>query len=59
MENIRLYAYFGYGYGNHTSDMWYGVTKCMIWEEADPTLVINYSTTREGAINDRVHYKMH
>ena len=56
-ENIRLYAYFGYGYGNHTSDMWYGVTKCMIWEEADPTLVINYSTTREGAINDRVHYK--
>ena len=50
-ENIKLYAYYGYGYGNHTSDIWYGVTQCMIWEESNDSLVVTYGTTGydEGA----------
>ena len=54
-ENIKLIAYFGYGYGNHTSDVWYGITQCMIWEEADPTLEVKYATTARGALTG-THY---
>lgn len=54
-ENIKLIAYFGYGYGNHTSDVWYGITQCMIWEEADPTLEVKFGTSAAAAVTG-THY---
>ena len=32
IEKIELYAYYGYGYGNHNSLDWYAATQLLIWE---------------------------
>lgn len=31
-ERIKLLAYFGYGYQNHTDSKWYAITQLMIWQ---------------------------
>lgn len=30
-QRIKLLAYFGYGYQNHTDSKWYAITQLMIW----------------------------
>ncbi len=35
LERIRLYAYYGYGYGNHTNLDWYAATQILIWETTE------------------------
>ena len=37
IERLKLIAYFGYGYGNHTDVKWYAITQFMIWQAADPS----------------------
>ena len=36
MDRIRLIAYYGYGYGNHTSPEWYYATQMLIWQITNP-----------------------
>ena len=31
-QRIKLLAYFGYGYQNHTEEKWYAITQFMIWQ---------------------------
>ena len=31
-QRIKLLAYFGYGYQNHTEEKWYAITQLMIWQ---------------------------
>ena len=39
MERIKLIAYYGYGYGNHTSPEWYYATQLLIWANTAPGYV--------------------
>ena len=39
IERIKLMAYYGYGYGNHTSPEWYYATQLLIWENVTPGYV--------------------
>lgn len=32
-EKVKLLAYYGYGFKNHTNKKWYGITQVMIWRE--------------------------
>ena len=36
IERIKLIAYYGYGYGNHTSPEWYYAAQLLIWDVATP-----------------------
>ena len=36
---IKLIAYYGYGYGNHTSPEWYYATQLLIWSITNPGYV--------------------
>ena len=36
MDRIRLIAYYGYGYGSHTSPEWYYATQMLIWQITNP-----------------------
>lgn len=36
IERIKLIAYYGYGYGNHTSAEWYYATQLLIWSITNP-----------------------
>ena len=35
-EKIKLYAYYGYGYKNHTDKKWISITQLSIWKEMYP-----------------------
>lgn len=36
VRRIELLAYYGYGYGNHSSLDWYAATQLLIWQVTDP-----------------------
>ena len=42
-DRIKLLAYYGYGYGNHTSTDWVSVTQVLIWRTTRPDLDIYFS----------------
>ena len=42
-DRIKLLAYYGYGYGSHTSTNWISITQTMIWRTVRPDLDIFYS----------------
>ena len=44
-KKISLYAYYGYGYGNHTEHKWYAITQVLIWRTADPSSQFFFSDT--------------
>ncbi len=52
LDRINLIIYYGYGYGNHTGEKWYGVTQYMIWKEADKKADIYFTSTKGGAKKD-------
>ena len=67
-DRIRIFqiAYFGYGYGNHSSLDWYAVTQIMIWQVtdrndnppypvADGDRTLTYSN-RYDAMMDEINY---
>ena len=49
IDRINLIIYYGYGYGNHTSDKWYGVTQYLIWKITDKDADIYFSNERYGS----------
>ena len=51
-DRIRLLAYYGYGYGNHTSTDWISVTQVAIWRTTRPDMDIFYSWGQQGANRD-------
>ncbi len=42
-DRIKLLAYYGYGYGNHTALDWVSVTQVLIWRTVRPDLDIYFS----------------
>ena len=48
VNNINLLIYYGYGYGNHTTDKWYGITQYLVWKEADKNADIYFSEVKNG-----------
>ena len=45
IDKVKLIAYYGYGYGNHTSIEWYMATQVAIWSVTDPEV---YPTVARG-----------
>lgn len=52
-NRIMLIAYYGYGYGNHTSDNWIAATQYMIWKETSPDSTIYFTDTLNGRRVDK------
>ena len=53
-ERIRLLAYYGYGYENHTDPKWYAVTQVLIWRTAEPMSAIYFTDTLGGGQNENL-----
>ena len=51
-DRIRLLAYYGYGYGNHTSLDWVSITQTLIWRTTRPDMDIYYSWGQETQNRD-------
>ena len=45
---LKLIAYFGYNYQNHTDPKWYAISQYMIWKEADPSGDIYFTDSLNG-----------
>ncbi len=54
-NRVRLLAYYGYGYGNHTEDKWYAVTQLLIWRTVSPNTQIFFTNTMNGTRNDSLY----
>lgn len=52
VDNINLIAYYGYGYGNHTTNVWYGVTQYLIWKEVGKGIDIYFTDKKNGTKKD-------
>lgn len=52
IERINLIINYGYGYKQHTSNIWYGVTQYLIWKEADKKADIYFTDKQNGAKKD-------
>ncbi len=48
IDEIKKIAYFGYGYGDHTTNKWYAITQVMIWRVADRTGGYFFSDSLNG-----------
>ncbi|MDD6879682.1 MAG: SpaA isopeptide-forming pilin-related protein [bacterium] len=48
-KKISLIAYYGYGYGNHTSDRWFAITQVMIWREIDKDASFYFTDKLNGS----------
>lgn len=51
-QRIRLLAYYGYGYGSHTSTKWYAITQVLIWRTAEPSGDFYFTNGLNGSRND-------
>ena len=51
-DRIRLLAYYGYGYADHTSTDWISVTQTLIWRTVRPDMDIYYSRSGEAKNRD-------
>lgn len=52
MDKVNLIIYYGYGYGNHNTDKWYGVTQYMIWEVVDTDSKFYFTLEKNGEKKD-------
>jgi len=50
IRTLKLYSYYGYGYGNHTDDSWYLATQLEIWNTVSPGCC--YITSGDSALID-------
>ena len=48
-RRLSLISYYGYGYGNHTDERWYGITQLMIWSTVDPSGSFFFTYTLNGS----------
>lgn len=51
-QRISLYAFYGYGYGNHSEDKWWAVTQILIWRTVDPASKFYFTKTLNGTKDD-------
>lgn len=51
-KKISLYAYYGYGYGNHSEHKWYAITQIMIWRTIDPNSQFFFTDKLNGNRDD-------
>lgn len=51
-QKMSLYAYYGYGYGNHTQDKWWAVTQLLIWRTVDSNSKFYFTNTLNGTKDD-------
>jgi len=49
IDRINLIIYYGYGYKNHTSDKWYGLTQYLIWKTSNKNADIYFSKKKFGS----------
>lgn len=49
IDKINLIIYYGYGYGNHTSKKWYGITQYLIWKITDKDAKIYFTDKQWGS----------
>lgn len=49
IDRINLIIYYGYGYKNHTSDKWYGLTQYLIWKTSNKDADIYFSKEKFGS----------
>ena len=47
-ERIRLLAYYGYNYENHTDKKWYAITQFLIWQTSYPEGKYYFTDTLNG-----------
>ncbi len=47
-RKISLLVYYGYGYGNRTSNKWYVITQYLIWKVVDSDADIYFTDTLNG-----------
>lgn len=48
LKKIKLAAYYGYGYADHTEEKWYAITQVVIWRILYPNLNITYTDYFKG-----------
>lgn len=47
-RRISLIIYYGYGYGNRTSNKWYVITQYLVWKEVDPKANVYFTNKLNG-----------
>ncbi len=52
LQKAFLYAYYGYGYKDHTDDKWWAITQVMIWRTVDPDSKFYFTKTLNGTRDD-------
>lgn len=57
-NKIELYAYYGYGYPNHTDLSWYVATQFLIWKETSPTSTLYFTDKLNGNQVDKFTNEM-
>ena len=57
-NKIELYAYYGYGYHNHTDISWYIATQFLIWKETSPNDIIYFTDKLNGKQVEKFTYEM-
>lgn len=54
-QKATLYAYYGYGYGNHNAPKWYYITQMLIWRTVEPTSNFYFTDGFKGQINNDLY----
>ncbi len=57
IKKIELIAYYGYGYGSHTSSLWYAATQKLIWETVDSSLEFTVTRGESGESDSLSEYE--
>ena len=47
-RKVSLIAYYGYGYGNRSTEKWYAITQMLIWKTVDPDSDFYFTDTVNG-----------
>jgi|GEM_PF-3031674 len=49
LNRVKLIMYYGYGYGNRTSDQWIAFTNILLWRELYPSGEFYFTSTINGS----------
>ncbi len=48
IDRVNLITYYGYGYDNHTTAKWYGITQFLIWKEVAKDTDVYFTDKKDG-----------
>ena len=48
IDRVNLLTYYGYGYDNHTTAKWYGITQYLIWKTVAKDTDIYFANGKDG-----------